>query len=715
MDGENPNITALQEEYRQAWNNERTEDGKLGFVESVRYCRWAGQALDGLQHADHYEEAGREPVWEGFPDCRIPLADDICNYLVALFVISFWNSQVKTSPIIGKTLNAQQAGELRTLLNWLKNGPMKTMLIQNIEIAAQLTAMVGWCVLHPGWKRLKWTGQVKVTMDQVKALANQFRQKAGATPQGLMSLLAVSPEVVADPAMEDEAAEMFQLFFPDISKTDARQHVKTLREKGETEFPQERNSSVRPELGVLCPWYHFIMPIEGTARPEDARLKFIRLLIPKWRVDDWAAAEEWTDKEFIEQLKNTAGDFQQPPRTKEDDRDINKNLCELVYAFRTVVKDGALSFWCTIINPKIGPGKDRKGGYGKNWELNLEGATDPFVFSRLEATDWCVTDTRGVCDVVATMQNEMKNFRDAAFAYTQLNVTPPIQKMGTSASKLPPEFGPFAIINNAGGGPNQWQRLDLTSGTNIEVPFKLQELVRKEAEDYYGIPRGDTPPQKSQLKQQKLVNQWLGNVGNAMDQLLVLAYQNMDPSELRDILGHEPLLDAATVARHKVLVSYDVRTGDPEFIKSLKDTLTAIMSAGLGNDLLLNKVVSYWLNFVDPNAAQEFMPQDNSAGRQAVKDARDELNNVMFGNKPMLVEKDPAAKTKLQAVQQLMQQNPKYQRVVMEKINGQANPEYDPNVAENFKTMMDNWQHSYQETVLSKAQGRLGVKDVGPQ
>jgi hypothetical protein len=726
-----PDMDALHRAYDDAWAQDAYTDGRLAYVERIRYARWPGQSEDGLLHTDDLARHGlRNPLYESAPDSRIMLADDIIGFLTAAFTSAFWNAQMKTSPVAGRTLNAAQAGELATLLVWLKNGPMKAQLQEDIEIAAQLTCMIGWCVLHPTWRNRKLMKMQKLTMEQVFAIAQQAQQttKAPSAPsetgqpqaaQGgtpappMQNLLAQLPEMVLDPSLEDAAVEMFLQFFPGFDKREAKSVIRQLREDGEAEFPMEEESSIGPELGVLCPWLNFIMPQEATARPSDARVMFVRMQIPKWRVDQLAAEEEWTDEEFVRLLKESAGNSQNPPTTKEDDRDLNRDLCELVYAFRMVSMDtGAPGVYCTVMSPQVKPQEGEPGAYGKDWFLNLTHGKLPFVFPRLEAADWCITDTRGVCDRVITQQAEMKTYRDGAQIQCQLSNTPPVMRLGTSASKAQPEFGPFSVINAPSGKP--WEVLNLTAGSKPELAAALTEATRKECEDRFGLPRGDTPPERSQLILQKLVNNFLSSTGQCFDQLAVLAYQNMDDDELEDILGHKPLLTAEIVARHKVILNFDVRTGNGEFIDRLTKTATAYMQSGLADDLFKEKFSRWFWNLTDPSAADEFLPKDDTNKQKVFKETLDQVNSMALGNKPMLTQMDPSARVKMQFAQQIIQTNPSFQARLAPKLpNGAENPHHDPAFFENVTTYMKNLQHSYQETTLSKAQGKLGVSDVG--
>lgn len=737
---ETPDTGALHQAYDDAVAQDCYTDGRMMFVERVRYGIHRGRDWDGLFH----REQGADDGWryDGMPDNFVALADDIINYGVALDVTAFWGAQMKTSPVSGKTLNAAEAGELRSLVNWLKYGPLFSELIEQVEIAAQQRWMLGWCALHPTWRNRKLMKMQRLTMEQIFQIAAAQKPQSTSplpSPQGgegesqpvadsptvaPQSLLAHLPEMVLDPALEDASAEMFQQFFPDFDKREAKRVIRQLRESGEAEFPVEEESSIGPEIGVLIPWVHFFMAQEATANPGDGRIMFVRKQIPKWMVDQLAAEEEWTDKDFVEKLKESAGNSQMPPMTKEDDRDINRNLCELVYAFRMAKMNdaGVSGVWCTVMSPQVRgtspqpspQSGEGEGNYGKNWFLDLSHGKLPFVFSRLEAVDSCITDTRGVCDMVLTQQLKMKTQADAVDIQAQLSNTPPIQRFsGFSSKSMPSGLGPFAFVNSSNPANPPYKPLNLTEGSRPELAAGISEAARKEAEDKFGVPRKDTPPELSQMKRQKLTNQSLAAWGEVFHQLAMLAYQNMEDDELQDILGHKPLLTAEIIAHHKIFLTYDTRTGDGDTIDRITKTATAFIQSGLADDLFKERFARFFWNFVDPTAAAEFLPQDDTNKQKVFKDVRDEINSVMLGNKPTLSQMDPAARVKLQFAQQIIAGNPDFQARLTPKVNGQDNPNFHPGVAENMATLMKNWQHSYQETVLSKAQGRLGVKDTG--
>lgn len=523
---------------------------------------------------------------------------------------------------------------------------------------------------------------------------------------------------------EDAAVELVMMFLPEMAKKEARRLVKELRETGQTEYQDTEESSVGPELAVLCPWYHFVMPIEATANPKYGRLGFVRVLIPEWAVDERAAAERWDNPEFAAAVKRTKGRATPSGTTVEDELDVNENLIELIYAFNWAVNEqGAPGIFCTVFSRQISEHAiTRKGGaqttalarpYAKHWLLNLGHKHSPFIHNTMEVTGWRPNDSRGVPDIVATKQMEIKQQRDALFINSQLSNTPPLVKRGTQASKLPPEFGPFAIINDGMGG-GAYTPLQLTEGSKPDVAFKLYELVKKEAEDYYGLPRADTPPEHSHKKLQRFVKRDLAKWAEAFWQLLVLAYQNMEPDELKAVIGREPRLTPELLARYRVTLSYDVRAGDGEWIERLVKWVTQILSTGGATGMNLEKLLNLQLRYIDPGLYEEVASDPAGNKTKVFRETRDEVNNIMLGHKPQagvdLTEKNPAARMKLTFAQQIVNSNPDYKAALTP-----GSRTADEGRQRNFQTYLDNLKHSYQETVVSKMQGRLGVADVGQE
>ncbi|MDE2103419.1 MAG: hypothetical protein KGL39_39625, partial [Patescibacteria group bacterium] len=257
-----PNLAMMQEELKYAWYLDRDTYGLTSWKEDIRYARWAGQSTDGLKHREYMGEKAKP--YDGAPDARIYLADDITNALVDDQYVAFWGARVKVSPVTAARLDASQAAELRAVIGWMLNGPLHEGLIDDVEFAAQLTNTIGWCALHPFWRKERVLRLQTLTMDDVvqeavqalqQLMQERVAQAAGAPPAAedgemgdLKEAVAHLPAMIQDQTLEDQAMATFMHLFPDFDKADARRVVRELRKTGQTEFPMEVDG---PNIPVL--------------------------------------------------------------------------------------------------------------------------------------------------------------------------------------------------------------------------------------------------------------------------------------------------------------------------------------------------------------------------------------------------------------------------------------------------------------------------------
>ena len=737
--GETPDIAVLQQELQWAWDRDTNGYSKTAWKENIRYARWAGQTEDGLKNRKHMGD--RAKPYDGAPDTRPFLTDGIINNLVDLLYAAFFGARVKTAPTAARTLNAAQAAEWRAIIAWMIHGPLRTSLVDDVEFAAQLQGTLGWCVLHPTWRKETIVKMQTVTMEQVMQIAEQARgagrearggpartgqggepgvqTSGGMASQGEMAAILQSlPQLVKDPALEDAAVETFMGFFPGVGKREARGIVRDLRQYDEAEFPVEAEGPNVPALRVLVPGQHFVLPPESTALGDSARWMPVREFLSEAALRQRAQEEEW-NPEFVERVCKTKGLSLDEP-TQETAQDDNLLDIEIFYLYaRQNNEHGVPGMYCTVFSMFVGPGARGAGRgagsdescYGYHRLVDFGHGEYPFIFLQSEVTGLRPMDARGVPETMHTQQNQMKNSLDLTYIYQQMSVVPPLQKTGTQASKLPPGLAPLGIVNNVTGG--EWKWFNIPPG-NPEIALKLIAYIEKSVEDYYGILRADTPPAKSMSRQQRMVMRWLAKWGEALWQLSVLAYQNLSKAELTEILGRPPLLTADTISKQRLVLWFETRTMDSDWLDDMIKNIMQLLQVDTGGTIDRSKLVQFVLAYLDPTLADEVTVDQAGAGQAMFKEVRDEVNSMRLGNKPMPRENDPTAKMKLGFLQQIIASNPEHQVALAPTLpTGQPNPKHDPMFAENLKNYADNLQHNYQEMVLSKQQGRLGIADTG--
>jgi hypothetical protein len=102
--------------------------------------------------------------------------------------------------------------------------------------------------------------------------------------------------------------------------------------------------------------------------------------------------------------------------------------------------------------------------------------------------------------------------------------------------------------------------------------------------------------------------------------------------------------------------------------------------------------------------ASELIVNQQQASVQMFKGVQSDIGNMLLGNEALYQENDPAAQTKLQYAQQVMQSNPKAQAALQQD--------------ENFRALFENYVKSLQMSVMQQQNaqvGRIGVTPVSQQ
>lgn len=703
-----PDIAAMREEYSRAWTDDVMTTARIRAAEAVRYNWWSGQHEDGRMHQELLPEGKRAP-YNLFPDTRVMLADSVCNFQCDVRYSAFWNARMNTQPTSGKLLNAAQAGELRALLSTLIHGHLQGWLVNNVEFVSQVMDLIGWVCVHTGWRTEKRLRYQTLTVEEIFALVQQT---------GPNSPAAMFLTLLADETLTDQAIAMLREFFPDLKPKRARQVVNDLRHLGTAQFPVPFVAANGPELRVLVPGQDFILPKEGVLDPENSRWFALRQYFTEETLRVRAAEEEW-DEDFVNSALATKGESLDLADTSpQHEADDNAQLIEIIYFYKkSPDEDGVMGQWCTVFSPHMDskPGtRNSKQSYAKHWLLDLAHGEYPFKFFTTEVIGRKPSDARGVPEIVRTQQREMKTHRDGQTAYAELSILPPMFKRGEQASKLPPQFGSGAVIN---GRPGDWETLDVTKSAKPEASFKLLEEVRQETKEYFGMPTPTSDPSQWQVHQARLVRRWLATWAQVFRQLAALAYQRFSREELTELLGRPPLLSAEDICRHSIILWFDVRTLDPEWLNDLiKNMSQFVLPFDRNGTVDMSKWVNLMMHYFSPTLAEEVSVDQQGASQALFKEVRDEVVAIFQGNQALYRGLEPTAKTKLNFLQEILSMNPGYQMALSKQgPNGQPNPHFAPMIAENLQKYVKNLQQSVVQLQVNPQTGILGVEPAGAE
>ena len=679
--GDEPNVSALTEELRRS----ATDYGvyaRVENVENVRYCRWNGQTDDGKKWNDANRNAPAFP-WDGASDTRIPLADEVCNGLVDLCSTSFWRSMLRVSPTNISQLD--QAVTAHNLMDWTVNARMYNDLTREVELLSQYLWTYGWAGVHVTWQQEMGQKEQYLTMDQIMALASQ-------SPEG--SVLADFPNLIANPEADDQSAELMMAAFPNLKKRRALKAIRELREEGECDFPVPTMVTNKPMIAALAPWDELVFPPE-TTDIQSARVVFRRFYMTEAELLNKVEVEGW-DAEWAQEAINTMGRFSDYAAftygavgLAENSVLDRENLIEVVYSYQKAIdSDGIPGVFYTVFSPQVGD----KWGYFE--ALDYAHGQYPFVVWRSELIHRQITESRGVPEICATWQHEVKAQRDSIFDYTSLATLPPIEVPKTRGGNL--KIGPAIQIPVLRRGEIGFLQ---PPAREPSVAFQLIAAIEAQTDRYFGRPTEKVPPVITQMRQQRLINNWLHGWTEAFRQVLALTLQYIGPAEIQRITASATPLPQ-DVQDFDVMLKFDIRELSTDLVtEKLKAISTLVLPLDTAGVIDRAKLISVALRAIDPTLASELVMQQGPAAQKMFNETNDEIALMSLGNPPQLRENDPTAAMRLQFSQQVLQSNPKYQ----------AQLQQDPLFQANLQKYIENLQFSVQQQ-QNAITGRLGVQ-----
>ena len=297
-------------------------------------------------------------------------------------------------------------------------------------------------------------------------------------------------------------------------------------------------------------------------------------------------------------------------------------------------------------------------------------------------------------EICATWQHEVKAQRDSIFDYTSLATLPPIEVPKTRGGNL--KIGPAIQIPVLRRGEIGFLQ---PPAREPSVAFQLIAAIEAQTDRYFGRPTEKVPPVITQMRQQRLINNWLHGWTEAFRQVLALTLQYIGPAEIQRITASATPLPQ-DVQDFDVMLKFDIRELSTDLVtEKLKAISTLVLPLDTAGVIDRAKLISVALRAIDPTLASELVMQQGPAAQKMFNETNDEIALMSLGNPPQLRENDPTAAMRLQFSQQVLQSNPKYQ----------AQLQQDPLFQANLQKYIENLQFSVQQQ-QNAITGRLGVQ-----
>ena len=691
--GDKPDVNYLAFEFQRSLytgNNVSRVDNN----DAVRYCKWSGQTDDGKKWSSARPDGEQVFPFEGGSDVRVRLVDATINEIVATLTTAFERAALTVSGVdIGDATAATSATELMT---WIRENKLKADLAREAELLAQYGQQYGWGVAHVCWEQKVATRCQKISAKEVVAIAQQ------AAAQNPNSVLGQIPQMIMNPESEQQAADIVSTLLPDLTIRDARAFVKGLREEGVGEYYEEYVQRNLPIITALKPFDEVSFPPE-TIDLQRARCIFRREYFTEVELRAMVANAEW-DAEFVDKAAVTQGrqSWYNNPNLVTTSLNVsgtvrNDHLIEIVHCYsRSLSSKGAPAIYYTVICPQLGDSM-----FGKYELLEYAHGDYPFIEYRRERVRRAICESRGIPELSMTDQDEIKAQHDSIRDRTAFTTLPPI--------KVKKRIGMLNKIGPAVQLPvthsDDYQFMDPPRSNIQEAMVVIQQVEARHA-NYFGLQHVSVPPAKAAAIMQKELNNWFGTWSRIFGQTFQLCLQYLPEEDITRITGSKLPTNITEIAgQFDFILKFDVRELNDDYVmKKLQTISQFVIPLDAGGVIDRNKLIKAITSAISPDAAKDLVVDQAGASQQMFKQVQSDIGLMMLGNEALYTENDPASATKLQYVQQIMQQNQK----------ASAAAQQDQNFQQLLQKYVQNLQFS--ETQKKNQQiGRIGVEPMQQQ
>jgi hypothetical protein len=687
-----PDISTLTKEYEKSggavagrWRNDRTA--------RARFMHWPGQSEDGRKHR---EQLDAEPLpWENASDTRIPLVDGIIRDLKTALLVAFSRAQLKVIP--KRAEHVARANAVERMMKHFRQTRRREWR-REAELAADYMLQEGVAAWQVCWDEQTAVERTRFALAQLDDFPNGAEIRA----------------VILDPDLEEQAVALGQEMLG-VSRKAARQLVRELRKTGEGEVQRPYVRYNGPAITARKYGQDVFWPASTTAL-DRARVVFVRDFLSEAELrenvltDDWD--EEWVDAAVANRGRVLTWDEEGGIFYRESGagnvafEDSRSELIEVVWAYyQQVTDDGLPERVCTVYCPHVTELDDGAVAFAKHGPVGYAHGKACFVEVQLEALSRRLTDSRGVPEISATWQYEVKTQADMLNDRASLEVNPTLLVPAKLGEKY--RIGPGVKALQRVG--QRMEYLEPPKG-NPALAFKVVEMVERRAADYWGIPHEAILPAKWQARLQVMVDNFLASAEEMFAQVHQLAAQYLSQEDLAAIFGGpkagEPVSPQMIAGEFDFHMVFDARDLDIEFTYKKLDAISRLaVPLDRAGTIDHAKLVSHIVNSIDSSLGEVLLGDPEGAAMKVREQVDQEVRGMALGNEPNYVELDPTAGMKLQFLQDIVGKNPKYQQAL-----------FGEQPDENFRGLMENYEKNLQQSIAQLGEnmtaGRTGVKQL---
>jgi hypothetical protein len=673
-DTDKPNITKVEkeplmkellEEAQSAVNDGWGYFDRCHTAHEVRHAIWEGQHGDGRKHD---QEGGKRAFpWEGASDTRIRTVDMIINEQVDLLEAAFYKMQIQVTPT--QAADASMVGKMGALLRWFLYTAMADDCDSEVPLLANYMLTFGSAVAMPSWHTPVAYEEKTVTLDDLRAMA----MKMGG-PEMVRQLA----QMLTDESQLGRVVMMVQGLSSMLNASEAKKVIKDLVEKGSCTFPRPYVKESRPKISALATWHDVFWPYM-TDRLQSARWIAQREQLSeaelRARVED--PIDPW-DEDFVKEVLDHQGEFWCPEgvslayfyRDRELETvygtDKRRDLFEVWHFYYKATRGNYPAVFKTVLHPQV------KDDWGSHGILDYAHGEYPFVDFRRERHARTILSSRGIPEVTDSQQFEIKVQRDARIDRASMTTSPPI-KVDSRRSKMRIAFGPGAQIPVTKMNDLEEMALAGEDGQSVEV----ERATKFDINEYHGRMGEGIAPGLVQSKQQSLVDRWMRRWKMVATQMMQLAQQYTPPVTIMRVVGQtpKPLLVSREEIQGKfdLMLTFDARFADVQQVFLLLESLEKYVFP-IDNNAVVNRdvVIRYAMALINPSLADQAVRDSEDANSMEIADEMVQMAIAFSGQEPPMKPKGQNYGLRMQVIQNALQKNPEYQKLMDERPDFKA-------------------------------------------
>ena len=660
-------LQALKDDFEQMCKDAgESVNDRRRLAEDTRFCRWAGQSIDGKKHRDAMEE-GEEPFpYEGASDARVRTADEITREQVIVIMAAIMRMNLGFRGT--EHTDASRAASLNVLWQWV----LKNQLAR--EWFVELTKLQQYRLGDSpaaGYLQVWWHEEEALRMEEIDEQAFLARVGEAAIASGLE----VSPEdeldlrdLLVNPERQEELAGLLRGLWPDLSAGRAAKVAESLLAEGTASFPYPYVSERRLKVKARRLFHDIFIP-DGTGDLQRA---------PRIDILEWHTEPELHEMEargifrpgfLAEVLQHEGatpwkhwshydvhGDYSQELLARDWDPQKQKGKYALVTTFlRAANADGIPGVYTVTWHAEV-------GFAGTELELYDE-QKYPIIDSRFELLTDNQWDSRGVPETAMTDQAMLKLLHDSFMDHAQLCTVPPLE-VPASRPKLGLVIRPLGQIRMNRPGEIRFMTMAQYPASNDKVWDRINQRIDR----YYGRMSPTNSPDWVRLYQQSLVDFALLDLAEAVRLAMRWVEKYMDPELVLRVTGGPELAqafaavqsgEAAQGLHYDVEVSFEAGMLSLEFLQAVAEMISKyVLAWDTQSTVQRDKLVRWFFGALSPTLAREMLVPVEEVNRREIEDEENNFAKIAAGVEPPMMTGGQNFAARLQVLLGISEKNP---------------------------------------------------------